>query len=485
MPNAESIKELEQRIGSLDALYDRVLRDIQRARLLNDAAQAQDVINQNLLAQANALPGAANPGAMAAAGGGGRRAARAMIDPNMLQYQQIMAQHQQGVLSHQQLLAQAQQERARNARRVDLGMRVVDVKVVLQKELALRQKRVGTTKANAIERASITAALKKHREENKPFYSSDRHTVAQTYVECMQAEADVAGGANITDHRAAQVIGNTRYLGPLKVETEISGLLRIGNHIKIQGTDNYKAHMLMLLETISRTPSGQQLLSGIENNSKNHELLIRERQLNPFTGNLEEVGAAPVAGAWQKAGRKDLPANNGRGAAIGASSLSNPVSASGAPQVVQTAALPDAAVGDRLVIDVGTFNEEIVQILASDPENQTFRAVFTKNHRAGAPVVRACTGEGTNMDVAISPGETMVNNMAPDQPLPEDAILFHEMVHGLHGMRGEQNNRPLPGWTCHEERITILTGDPSEKSYLQDRKYGWCRTSHGNTFQRS
>ncbi len=50
--------------------------------------------------------------------------------------------------------------------------------------------------------------------------------------------------------------------------------------------------------------------------------------------------------------------------------------------------------GNRLGFDVGEFvhinlgraDEEYVQILAADPDNQTFTAVFTKDHALGATV---------------------------------------------------------------------------------------------------
>jgi hypothetical protein len=67
--------------------------------------------------------------------------------------------------------------------------------------------------------------------------------------------------------------------------------------------------------------------------------------------------------------------------------LAEAVTASGTPQTVQTASYG----ASRLGIDVGQFvhvgpgtaNEEYVQVTAADPDNQTFTAIFTKNHADG------------------------------------------------------------------------------------------------------
>jgi hypothetical protein len=66
------------------------------------------------------------------------------------------------------------------------------------------------------------------------------------------------------------------------------------------------------------------------------------------------------------------------------------VTASGSPQTVQIASYG----ANRLGIDVGEFvhvgpgtaNEEYVQVVAADPDNQTFDAIFTKDHVAGERV---------------------------------------------------------------------------------------------------
>ena len=45
--------------------------------------------------------------------------------------------------------------------------------------------------------------------------------------------------------------------------------------------------------------------------------------------------------------------------------------------------------GSFLFLELGTANEEYVKVLAVDPANQTFDAVLTKNHVAGAQI-RPC-----------------------------------------------------------------------------------------------
>lgn len=70
--------------------------------------------------------------------------------------------------------------------------------------------------------------------------------------------------------------------------------------------------------------------------------------------------------------------------------LAQAVSAGGSRQTVQTASYG----ANRLGLDVGEFvhvgpgtaNEEYVQVVAADPDNQTFDAIFTKDHAAGERV---------------------------------------------------------------------------------------------------
>jgi hypothetical protein len=92
------------------------------------------------------------------------------------------------------------------------------------------------------------------------------------------------------------------------------------------------------------------------------------------------------------------------------------------------------------------------------------------------------TGNGSDVTVQFNPTLTLPNPSAPSNPLPNDAILFHEMTHGAHQMNGTYNGAPVPGWTTQEEQTTISTGAPSEASYLRDRGYPWQRTSHDTTY---
>jgi len=66
------------------------------------------------------------------------------------------------------------------------------------------------------------------------------------------------------------------------------------------------------------------------------------------------------------------------------------VTASGSPQTVQVASYGanrlGLDVGEFVHIDLGGGNEEYVEVLAADPDNQTFDAIFTKDHAAGESV---------------------------------------------------------------------------------------------------
>jgi hypothetical protein len=92
------------------------------------------------------------------------------------------------------------------------------------------------------------------------------------------------------------------------------------------------------------------------------------------------------------------------------------------------------------------------------------------------------TGNGSNVTVRFNPNLTLPNNLDPARPMPNDAVLFHEMNHGAHDMQGTYNGAPVPGWTTAEEQTTISTGVPSEASYLRERGYPYQRTSHGTTW---
>src|SRR5688500_10936353 len=92
------------------------------------------------------------------------------------------------------------------------------------------------------------------------------------------------------------------------------------------------------------------------------------------------------------------------------------------------------------------------------------------------------TGEGSDVEIQLNPTLTLDNDQDPSAPMPNDAILFHEMNHGNHQMNGTYDGTPKSGWTTQEEENTISTGSPSEATYLEERNYKWKRTSHGETF---
>jgi len=70
--------------------------------------------------------------------------------------------------------------------------------------------------------------------------------------------------------------------------------------------------------------------------------------------------------------------------------LAQAVTAGPNPQTVQTASYGanrlGLEVGEFVHINLGQADEEYVKVLAADPENQTFTAIFTKDHAVGATV---------------------------------------------------------------------------------------------------
>lgn len=92
------------------------------------------------------------------------------------------------------------------------------------------------------------------------------------------------------------------------------------------------------------------------------------------------------------------------------------------------------------------------------------------------------TGNGSDVTVQFNPSLTLPNSSDPTNPMPNDAILFHEMQHGSNQMNGTYDGTPVPGWTTQEEQNTISTGNPSEADYLRERGYPWQRNSHGTTW---
>jgi type VI secretion system secreted protein VgrG len=92
------------------------------------------------------------------------------------------------------------------------------------------------------------------------------------------------------------------------------------------------------------------------------------------------------------------------------------------------------------------------------------------------------TGTGANTTLQLNPDLTLPNAADPAHPMPNDAIMFHEMTHGTHQMTGTADMSPLPGWDTREEQTTILSGTPSEADYLKESGYGYHRTDHDLTW---
>jgi uncharacterized Zn-binding protein involved in type VI secretion len=109
---------------------------------------------------------------------------------------------------------------------------------------------------------------------------------------------------------------------------------------------------------------------------------------------------------------------------------------------------------------------------------------------SGSPILDAAgnqlvgTGLGSDSDVKLNPKLTLDNHLAPDDPMPNDAVLFHELTHSKHQMSGSNDCTPKdPDWDTQEEANTIREDSPSEADYLHERGYKWRRTSHGETFE--
>lgn len=87
-------------------------------------------------------------------------------------------------------------------------------------------------------------------------------------------------------------------------------------------------------------------------------------------------------------------------------------------------------------------------------------------------------GSGSDVTLQFNPNLTLPNSLHPANPVPNDAVLFHEMTHGAHQMNGTYDGAPVPGWDTQEEQNTISSGTPSEASYLKERGYPDKRTNH-------
>ena len=97
-------------------------------------------------------------------------------------------------------------------------------------------------------------------------------------------------------------------------------------------------------------------------------------------------------------------------------------------------------------------------------------------------LVHRSTGKGTDVNLEFNPNLNLQNSKDPSNPMPNDAVLFHEMTHGLHDQTGTYDGNPQPGWTTQEEQNTISSGSPSEATYLQERGYPWKRADHDSTW---
>jgi uncharacterized Zn-binding protein involved in type VI secretion len=93
------------------------------------------------------------------------------------------------------------------------------------------------------------------------------------------------------------------------------------------------------------------------------------------------------------------------------------------------------------------------------------------------------TGKGADTTLQFNPNLTLANSKDPSNPMPNDAVLMHEMTHGAHMMNGQADMSKLGGgWTTQEEKTTISDGSPSEAEYLEERGYPYHRTDHDSTF---
>ncbi|MET0387220.1 MAG: M91 family zinc metallopeptidase [Polyangiales bacterium] len=97
---------------------------------------------------------------------------------------------------------------------------------------------------------------------------------------------------------------------------------------------------------------------------------------------------------------------------------------------------------------------------------------------------RRGTGLGTDVTVELNPRYRTKNPLDPANPMPNDAVLFHELTHAKHDMLGTGDCTPKGNhWTTEEEYNTIRGDSPSEADYLREREYKWRRTSHHGDFE--
>ncbi len=283
-------------------------------------------------------------------------------------------------------------------------------RAVIEKEIALREDREVMRKKKLLksmgDRKKIHGSIKELRKTLPALYTNGK--VADPCLYCEKAELALM---NQTLSPEA-FIQQTPHIGGHRIENSynpqtFSTDIKIGNSIKIQGTPEYKATMLLRLQKIATTESGLKLLNSIEKSGK--QLVIKT---------TDENMADPC-------------------------SYPNPT----------TGSLDDA-----------------------HPKG-------VKIYSKGVVTDRKGTGKGSDMSVRVNPNYELVNPKDRDNPMPPDAILFHEMVHASHGMNAELNLTPMKGYDNIEEFNTITAGNPSERTYLQERGYPWYRTDHALTFE--
>jgi uncharacterized Zn-binding protein involved in type VI secretion len=90
------------------------------------------------------------------------------------------------------------------------------------------------------------------------------------------------------------------------------------------------------------------------------------------------------------------------------------------------------------------------------------------------------TGEGSDVNVRLNPELKLPNGK--NGPMPNDAVLFHEMTHGVHDMEGTTDCAPVSKFDTKEEQTTISTGTPNEADYLKESGYAYKRADHDTTW---
>lgn len=93
------------------------------------------------------------------------------------------------------------------------------------------------------------------------------------------------------------------------------------------------------------------------------------------------------------------------------------------------------------------------------------------------------TGTGSSSVVLLDPSDSVPNPHDPSQPITNDAVLLHELVHADHAAHGTQDCASDKVYDTKEEKETINGGPPSETSYLRERGHKWHRVDHGDTLR--